>query len=240
MEPLCLATDWITRPAIDAELKRYVLLAYLQRVKARFDEARLYPHLEEVDRHATELRTLQEELDALRNALGREMIGFDPATGALVKAPLPHDVDALRVIEEVIAFSLPELADAARVGQERLEEVLAGVRFEPVGLLPLDLREGYLLLREKNEAHAYAYALTIHRCGAGHLQYRSVRTSYVGPYHVSIATPYETIKAQLTLAHRELPNPATFVFETTLPMPRIETCLPLARRMVWRAITAAA
>jgi hypothetical protein len=209
-------------------------------VRRHFEGVRLFPHIEELDEHASALAVLQREMDQLRTRLSRDIAGFDPATGEAVKYPIEHDVDALRVIEEVIAFALPELHEAHRLGVERLEEAWAAVRFEPVGLLPLDLREGYLLVRERNEAHAYTYSVTMLRTADDQHHHRSVRTSYIGPYTISFATPYEAIKADLTRARRDLPVPATFVFETTVPLPRIETCLPLARRMVWKAIATAA
>lgn len=235
-----LARDWITQPAIDAELKRYVLLAYLQRVMQHFDAARLFPHIEDLSVHTSALEDLRGEMEQLGIRLSRDLAGFDPMTGEAMKTPIEHEVDALRVIEDVIGFALPELHEALRIGSERVEEALSVVRFEPVGLLPLDLREGYLLVRERNEAHAYTYSVAVLRSVDDHGLHRSVRTSYIGPYDVSFASTYEAIKAELTRTRRDLPVPATFVFETTVPLPRIETCLPLARRMVWKAIAAAA
>ena len=51
MEPIGLPRDWVCRPALDLELKQYLLLAYLQRVNARFAELKLYPYLDELLGH---------------------------------------------------------------------------------------------------------------------------------------------------------------------------------------------
>lgn len=235
-----LPDDWIVRPALDAELKRYILLAYLQKVKGRFDDARFFPHLDDLVTHVDALARLNDDLGRLRDALPRELVGFDPATGDPIHAVPVADPDALGVIDDVIHFSLPELTAMVRLGRERMDDALTGARFEPVGLLPLDLRAGYLLVREGEEAHAYAYEVSVVRAGDDTQQHRGVRTRYLASFRLSLATHYGSIKATLVRANRQLPNPATFLFEPAHALPRIETCLPVARRMVWHAVNAAA
>lgn len=235
-----LPSDWITRPAIDAELKRYVLLGYLQRVAARFDQSRLFPHLDDLVSHLEALRLLRRDLDGVRGSLQRELIGFDPRTGDPIMKAIEDDNQAMRVIDEVIAFSLPELEQMQARGNDRLEETFAFVRFEPIGLLPLEVREGWLFVREGGTVHVYAYAAPVLRATDEVDQHRSVRTRYLTSATLSLAHTCEGIKADLVRRHSELPVPATFLFESIIPLPRIETCLPLARRMVWGVIKAAA
>jgi hypothetical protein len=235
-----LPDDWIVRPALDAELKRYTLLSYLQKVKARFDDARFFPHLDDLITHVDMLAKLNDDLGRLRDAAPRDLIGFDTTTGDPIYSATVTDPDALGVIDEVIHFSLPELSAMVRHGRERVDEVLTCARFEPVGLLPLDLRAGYLLLREGGEAHAYAYEVSMLRNGDDAQQHRGVRTHYLASFPLSLANHYAAIKGALVRANRDLPNPATFLFEPAYALPRIETCLPIARRMVWNAVSAAA
>ena len=232
-----LDRDWITAPAIDLELKRYVLLAYLQGVEKRFAEHRLFPHLEDLAAHLQRLAALQQGMDALRDAIPRELIGVNATMGRLNYAANDPDPEALQVIGDVIDFAVPELKSAIDRGMDLYSALTALVHFEPVGVLPLDVREGYVMVRQEDEARVYAYALPVYREGNELPRYHSVRTHYITSYTLGIAWHYEHIKADLTRVRRELPNPATFVLETGLPLPCVETCLPIARRMLWRQVT---
>ncbi|MBL7963842.1 MAG: hypothetical protein JNM31_08350 [Flavobacteriales bacterium] len=226
-----LDKDWIIAPALDLELKQYLVLAYLQLVKARFGEQKLYPHLEDLRshlEHLEELRRQKEELDA---ALPRKLVGLDLRNNRLERAPL-EDASWPALIDEVIAFALPGLQRALREGQDLKGEIAEHIRFEPVGVLPLDPRVGYLLLREGREARAYAYSVTLFRSAQDELRYHSVHTRYVTSYTVGLACHYGTIKSDLVRRNSGLPNPATFVFETDLTIPRVETFLPLAKQLM--------
>lgn len=232
-----LDKDWITVPAIDRELKRYVLLAYLQRVEERFRQHRLFPHVEDLGAHLQRLAALQQGMDAMRDAIPKDLIGADALVGQLKYAAADPDPEALRVITDVIEFALPELRIAIERGQDLLSAIAEQVHFEPVGVLPLDVREGYMMVRQEDEVRVYAYAMPVYRETVEVPRYHSVRTQYLTSYTWGITWRYEHIKADLARARRELPNPATFVLETQLPLPCVETCLPIARRLLWQQVT---
>ena len=54
-----LSKNWITESHIDFEYKKYVLLAYLQKVSEEFTEQRLYPSLSELIEHYRNLKELK-------------------------------------------------------------------------------------------------------------------------------------------------------------------------------------
>ena len=57
-------------------------------------------------------------------------------------------------------------------------------------------------------------------------------THYITTSTIGLARHYEQIKAELVRRSPELPNPATFAFETDIALPRIETYLPIAKQLV--------
>jgi hypothetical protein len=70
--------------------------------------------------------------------------------------------------------------------------------------------------------------------GAGE-RYRSLKTSVVKSLHQSsIMQPVQSIKLNLMQEFPELPNPATYSFETDLEFPFYETILPVAKRRLLR------
>lgn len=230
-----LPSDWVLRPAIDLELKQYTLLAYLQRVKQRFSETKLYPHLDELEAHHNELVRIQRTKVSLSESIHGDLIGFDPTTGQALYAPAQQP-DMLDVIDEVIEFALPGLRRMIANGSTLRQELTALIRFEPLGVQPLKPTDGWLFLGTGREMRVYRYAMPLLREHKEQYQYRSVVTHYHGTYPRSISNTYEHVRATLIETRRDLPVPATFVFESTSSIPYIETFMPLAKQLVYEHI----
>ncbi len=230
-----LAKDWAFKPALDVELKHYTLLAYLKRVQARFAECKLFPHLLELRSHLEELQRIRQGKEDLARAFQGDLTSFDPRTGFAIHEPLPADPH-LDVIDEVIDMALPDLRRAWLEGNGLKEEVTSQIHFAPVGVLPLARNEGWLLLRSGSEARVYRYSIPLLRSPDALAGTLHVRTHYTTTYPVGISYTFEHIKSDLCKEHRSLPNPAVFAFETALPIPHIETFMPLAKQLVHEEI----
>lgn len=237
METTGLPRDWVSRPALDLELKQYLLLGYLQRVNARFAERKLYPYLDELHCHVEELRRLRETKDALARTLGGELLGFDALSGHAVHEPLNND-RWLAVVDEVIELAMPRLRQALHLGNQLRDEIAANIQFAPVGVLPLSRQEGWLLLRMGREARAYSYSLPLLRTPDADAGALHVRTRYVSTHSMGIGRGFEQIKMELIRDHRQLPNPSVFAFECEPGLPRIETYMPLAKQLAYEVIRA--
>lgn len=230
-----LPKDWAFAPALDAELKRYLLLAYMQWVESCFAARKLYPHLAELDGHLTELHRLRADLERMQRALGGEIAGFDASSGQVLREPPPSD-PWLGVVEEVISMAIPTLQGLLRDGQALREEIAKGIQFGPIGLLPLDARAGWLLLRAGRDANVYSFELPWVSGPQADDPITRLRTRYVTTFTMGIATTFERIKGELIVRHPELPNPAVFAFETDLSLPRIETYMPVAKQLLYEVI----
>jgi len=230
-----LPRDWVLRSGIDLELQQYTLLAYLQRVEARFQERKLYPHLDDLRAHVDGLLQLRRTKEELARNIPGELLGFDPRSGKPVRER-PADDQWLAVVEEVIDFAVPGLRRMWNEGSGLRQEIAGHIHFAPVGLWPLSTQEGWLLLRTGREARVYGYTMPLlrERSDADHTRYPLTR--YFTSYTLGIARTYEHIKADLIGRHPGLPNPATFAFETDLPLPHIETFMPLAKQLVYEHI----
>lgn len=239
MGQIGLSKDWAFRPAFDVELKQYTLLAYLHRVRERFANHRLYPHLEDLKDHILELERVRKEKELLARQLGTHLVGFDPRTGDAVHEPIMSDA-WLSVVDEVIDWAVPGLNEARSWGLELRAEISDRIAFSPVGLLPLDPSAGWLLLRIGSEARAYAYHLSRLSLSDPEPDVLRVRTAYVTTYTIGLGRTYDWIKADLVRTHRMLPNPAVFAFETDLSLPWAETFVPLAKRLVYEQVTRSA
>lgn len=232
MEQTVLPLDWAFRPTLDVEMKHYILLGYLQRVRARFSERKLYPHLNELRAHVDELARLKREKDELDRSFHGDLRGFDPRTGEALHEALPPD-PRLQVVDELIDMALPDLRRAWRSGRELKEEITSGIRFAPVGVLPLAAQEGWLLLRTGSDARVYHYTIPLLRTTDVSDGTLHVRTRYVTTCTVTLSNTIDHIKGSLIHTFRALPNPAVFAFETERSIPYIETFMPLAKQLVY-------
>jgi hypothetical protein len=226
-----LPRDWAYSPALDLELKQYTLLGYLQRVKARFAERKLYPHLEQVREHMDELLDLRRSKESLAKDLGGDLLGFEPSTGQPIRER-PQQPDLLHVIDAVIGFAVPGLMRAQEQGLQLREEFFQQLRFSTIGLQPLHVSEGWLLLRSGRAARVYRYSIPFLLDRAADRSHRNVFTRYVSTYSVGLANTFDRIKSDLIDRYPAMPNPATFAVETEVELPCIETFMPLAKRMV--------
>lgn len=239
MEPLSWTgpeMDRILTPSFDEELEGYRLLAYLQHLELHYREHKLYPMLDDLDRRIGQLQKIRDRAEAIKSRLPGELTGLDLARMELVRRP--PETGAWAQVERVIERLLPPLLSAQDRGQGLRGELAGYIRMAPVGVVPLDVREGWLLLRSGREALVYAYALPLVREVAPPDRYRFVRTHYHATWTLGLSTSYEHIKAELARTG-PLPNPATFVFESDITLPRIETFLPLAKRITYELVSSA-
>ncbi|WP_315816347.1 hypothetical protein [Paraflavitalea speifideaquila] len=109
-----------------------------------------------------------------------------------------------------------------------------------MGLIPLDIREGYFLLSEgtHRSTRVYQYRLSIFE--KHDEKYRAIKTDFIDQWERNMVNTYENIKAELIRNKRDLPNPAVYSIETELTFPVDETLLPVAKRSLVRYISTAA
>ncbi len=226
---------WLPGP-VDRESDHYRLLAYVQRIDRLYKERKLYPHLDELRARLQQLIELRRRRDELAASMPREIIGLDLQRGELLRAGARED-ELLRAIDQMIGTGLPELNSALERGADLRSRFTASIRFEPVGLLPLSTREGYLLIHQGREARVYAYVLTLPAKAPGTPSHHVLRTRFVADYAIGIAHTYEQVKAELVRGNAHLPNPAMFAFTSDVSLPTIETFVPLAKQLVYEVVS---
>ena len=142
----------------------------------------------------------------------------------------------MKELEDIIRYAMAHMDRTIQEGTEIYEYVEEQLSIFPIGLLPLEMREGYLFLSDGKErdTRVYRYRLSIFE--KHDEKYRSVRTEFVADWQRNLVNTYENIKAELIRNRSDLPNPAVYGIETGLTVPVDETLLPIARRMLAKYI----
>lgn len=234
MEPL--KKDWITEGLIDAEYKKYLLLAYLKAVNANFGHKKLYPDLTELQRHYDYTWSLRDGKRKLQRQFSKTLSGIDWQKLQLqYESAHLHDT-SLNEIEDILDFSIPQLKKVLAGGMEIYAEVEENLQISPIGIVPLDATEGYLFLYEHmlNETRIYQYSVTLFMHDVP--PSRGVKTIHLDTVKRSLSMTFEQIKLDLVRKNKALPNPATYVVESRLTYPLEETLLPVAKKKVVKYI----
>lgn len=235
-----LSETWFAEGYIDFELKKYTLLAYLQEVNKYFDQNKLYPQLADVVFHYHNLVAFRENKKFLQEHFPKKMTGIQMEKLQLLYEQMIEDDELMQELEEIIHYAANTLKGTLETGAGIYEFVEEKINIAPVGIIPLDLKEGYFFLSSGNNktSRTYHYRLSIFE--KHDEKYRSIKTVLIDKWQRSIASTYEHIKAELIRNHSDLPNPAVYLIETGLSFPVDETLLPIAKRCLVKFITSQA
>ena len=228
-----LNKNWLTEGLLNFEYKKYILLAYLQKVKLHFNKAELYPPLSDLIWHYKNLLSIKESSEQLSSGFKKELEGIDVGDSKLVYTT-PQQEEWVKEINEIINYATPLLQKNIYEGKEIYDLIEKHLNLNTVGIMPVNHSEGYFLFHytKSKKVPAYYYSVSkIHTTeGIG----RAIYTSYIGTYTMGINKTYESIKSQLIKANSLLPVPAVYAIQTELLVPFKETLMPIAKRFFLR------
>jgi hypothetical protein len=235
-----LSETWFADGYIDFELKKYVLLAYLQEVNKCFNENKLYPQLGDIIFHYNNLVAFRENKKYLQEQFPKRLSGIQMEKLQVLYEQIIEDDELMQELEDIINFSTGKMKSAISNGSQIYEFVEDKLTIFPVGLVPLDTNEGYFFLSEGSYRSTFVYQYRLSFFEKHDEKFRAIRTEYVNEWERNIVNTYENIKAELLRLKRDLPNPAVYSIETDLSFPLAETLLPVAKRSLVRYISNAA
>lgn len=232
-----LSETWFADGYIDFELKKYTLLAYLQEVNKYFTENKLYPQLSDLIFHYNNIVAFRENKQFLQEQFPKRLTGIQLEKLQLLYEQMIEDDQIIQELETIINYAASKMKKAISSGTEIYEFIEDKMVIFPVGIIPLEINEGYFFLSEGKQrtTRVYQYRLSIFE--KHDEKYRSIRTEFINDWERNLVNSYENIKSELIRAKRELPNPAVYSIEVDLKFPVDETLLPIAKRSLVRYIT---
>ena len=235
-----LSETWFAEGRIDFELKKYTLLAYLQEVNKYFNENKLYPQLADMIFHYNNIVSFRANKKYLQEHFPKKITGIQMEKLQLLYQQMIEDDELMQELEDIIQYSAGKMKTTIQNATGIYEFVEEKISITPVGIIPLDIQEGYFFLStsDKNSTRVYHYRLSIFE--KHDEKFRSIKTLYIDDWHRSISSTYENIKSELIKRWKDLPNPAVYSIETALSFPVDETLLPVAKRSLVKFISAAA
>lgn len=235
-----LSQTWFAEGYIDFELKKYTLLAYLQQIHREFNENKLYPQLSDIIFHYNTMVRFKHNKQLLQEQFPKKFANINIDKLQLLYEQIVDDDEMMKELEDIIQYSLNQMSKTIKDGTEIYEFVEEKINILPVGLVPLEIAEGYFFLCDgsRSDTKVYHYRLSIFE--KHDEKYRSIKTSFVSQWERNFVNTYESIKTELIKNKTELPNPAVYSIETDLSFPLEETLLPIAKRSLVKYISGAA
>ncbi|HLO81269.1 MAG TPA: hypothetical protein VK166_09935 [Chitinophagaceae bacterium] len=235
-----LSSTWFAEGFIDFEQKKYTLLAYLQEIHKHFDQQKLYPQLADVIMHYNNLLAFRHNKQFLQQQFPKKLTELDIKQIEVLYQSIIDDDDLMKELEDIILYAVDKMNSTIKNGTEIYEFVEDKLKIFPVGLIPLENREGYFFLSngKLRDTKVYQYSLSI--IEKHDEKYRSMRTEFIAGWERNFVNTYEQIKSELIRYRTELPNPAVYGIETELSFPIEETLLPIAKRSLVKFLSDAA
>lgn len=234
-----LSETWFADGFIDFELKKYTLLAYLQEVNKHFGQNKLYPQLADVIFHYNNLVAFRENKKYLQEHFPKKLTMIQMEKLQMLYEQMIEDDELMTELEEIINYAAGKIKSTISNGTEIYEFVENQLNIFPVGIVPLEINEGYFFLAEGSYRHTRVYQYSLSIFSKQDEKYRSMKTEYIDDWDRSLVNTYENIKAELLRLKKDMPNPAVYCIETELKFPVDETLLPIAKRSLVRYISAA-
>lgn len=232
-----LSKDWITNGLIDFEYKKYVLLAYLQKVQGSFDEVKLYPALSDLLERYQDALSFQRRKNLMKSGFPKEISRIDLDQLKILYQEVVDDSELMSQLEEIIEYALPRMKDTLEIGKEIFEKVEVALKIEPIGIMPLYMDEGYLMIDLGNRKLTDIYQYKVSKFSYSGEGYKSVYFEFLETIKRGIGDTYEGLKLQLIKAYKTLPNPATFLINSPQLFPLKETVMPVTKRLVLQTVS---
>ncbi len=235
-----LDKDWLTEGLIDSEYKKYILLAYIQEVKANFGVKVLYPFMSDLVFHYRNLQALKDNKTLLYENFPKRISKADFENLKVNYERIIKDDQLMKEIEDIINFSLPQFKNTLEAGKEIYENIARHVAIEPIGIIPLYIYEGYLFLSgpESTDTMVYQYQMKVFK--HGNENYRAISTEFIENTQIGVGHTFERLKADLIARNKQLPNPATYLVRSEVRCPVRTTLLPITKRLLMEHIGEAA
>ena len=236
-----ISLDTFLTSETDWEMNQYKILGGLKELSLDLDKRKIYPALAQL----IELKNSLEQIKAARNNLNgkfpKEIKSYNIKEQKIILETPAHfnNPKNVEAVFDLIEWALPVIQEKIEEGIILFDFVDKNITLEQVGILPIYKEAGYFMITDncaaKLQIHRYESSLFY----SGKEKLRSLKTELVKSEEQKVIRKSpESIKQDLLQERHDLPNPATFIFNTDLDFPFSETIFPIAKRKLMAALAA--
>lgn len=237
-EEFNLSVELFTSVQDDNEKRQYIILGELKKISEQFQFYKIYPHLSRLIELRRILKDVTDRLSDLRSNFPKRISKVD-----WVNRTIEHEViftsgTDISAVEDLIVWALPHIGKVIEEGVAIHEFVESELSVEQVGILPNYRDEGYLFVPDNQNKALNLFRFEVSIFQSADDQYRTLKTRFLKHLEqdrTRLSPGY--IKLDLIREESELPNPATYAFETELDFPFDYTIFPIAKRRLMHILS---
>lgn len=232
-----LPLNLFTKVQDDFEKRQYIILGELKKISTQFQYYKVYPHLSELIELYKTLNEITDRLADLRSKFPKRIGKIDWVNKTIEHEVVFVDGTDLTSVVDLIKWALPLIDVVIREGVAVHEFVENDLTVEHVGILPNYREEGYFFLPDNRKQKLNLFRFEVSIFQSSEDQFRSLKTTFLKALtQGSAQLSPGSIKLNLIHEEKELPNPATFSFDTRLDFSFQQTLLPVAKRKLMQTI----
>ncbi|NBB75948.1 MAG: hypothetical protein GVY02_01095 [Bacteroidetes bacterium] len=231
-----LDLNLFTKVRDDIEKRQYIILAELKKISSEFQYYRIYPHLSRLVEIRRTLSEVISRVSDLRNKFPKRIGKIDWVNRTIEHEVVFVDGTDLRAVERLINWALPQIGKVIHEGIAIHDYVENELSVEHVGILPNYRDEGYFFIPDNRESKLNLFRFELSIFKSADDQYRALKTKLLKSLENRVHRSPASIKLELIREEKELPNPATYAFDTGLEFPFDQTILPVAKRKLMMAL----
>lgn len=222
-----LGANWFYRPRLDEELKSYETLAFEQYLESALKQKALVEAEEELQQQLTIITEFKETLshyDEMSN--GKSFIeGYSSDQDK----QSDHSLD---IIQSITDFFIDKISPYGEKFKHLRAEAEEAIHVHPVGILPLYQNEGWMILEGFSNATFQVYYYDISKV------FRSAGKPGFTFKFVEETAMKDPVKVKLDLVKRygNLPQPSTWLVQSTKELGVQTTYVPVALEKIARLI----
>ena len=111
-----LSETWFADGYIDFELKKYTLLAYLQKITYNFDRNKLYPDLADLIFHYNNLISFKNNKANLQEQFPKKLSSIQLEKIQLIYEQMIEDDELMKELEAIIYYSSEKMKETINTG----------------------------------------------------------------------------------------------------------------------------
>jgi hypothetical protein len=151
-----LNSTWFVDSPLDFEHKKWTLLAYIQNIHKNFGEKIIFPYLDDVRFHLSNLEKWQATRELI---IKKELKGIDWENLTLIY-DIPECSPEMNELQKIIDWSYPRLQKMDKLGRILWSEIENGLEIEYRGIWFNNEREGNIVLQTPILTNEYKYTIS--------------------------------------------------------------------------------
>ncbi len=224
----------------DFEVNQYLILDALKKYQTEFNHKRLYPEITDLIKLSNQLQDLLDDKIDLEMSFPRTISNFDLQNQKVNYEQLEKIQTDSDMIFRLIDWGLPVIKNLIEEGIIVHEFVEENIKIEEVGVVPLYKNEGYFMIVDNKKSELEIHRFECSLFTSGNEPYRALKTKYLESIkNIIIKEAPESIKLNLIKKYHDLPNPATYICDSSIDFPFDETIFPIAKRKLISKVASA-